>query len=123
MTITTVAEFAKELKKSPDTLLEQLKSAGVAKFPNVERDIAVIVKDRVTHAEVMAAVHAANTQGLLRQAVLFDVYRPANTAEKSFAVRLSLQSEDATLTDEQIDSVVQAVIKHLAERTGARLRA
>ena len=31
MTITTVAEFAKELKKSPDTLLEQLKSAGVAK--------------------------------------------------------------------------------------------
>ena len=31
MTITTVAEFAKELKKSPDTLLEQLKAAGVAK--------------------------------------------------------------------------------------------
>ena len=31
MTITTVAEFAKELKKSPDTLLEQLKSAGVSK--------------------------------------------------------------------------------------------
>jgi translation initiation factor IF-2 len=31
MTITTVAEFAKELKKSPATLLEQLKSAGVAK--------------------------------------------------------------------------------------------
>ena len=31
MTNTTVAEFAKELKKSPDTLLEQLKSAGVPK--------------------------------------------------------------------------------------------
>ena len=40
------------------------KSTGVAKFPNVERDIAVIVKDSVTHAQVMTAVHAAPTQGL-----------------------------------------------------------
>ena len=36
MTITTVAEFAKELKKSPDTLLEQLKSAGVAKSSSAD---------------------------------------------------------------------------------------
>jgi translation initiation factor IF-2 len=33
MSSTTVAEFANELKKSTDTLLEQLKSAGVAKSP------------------------------------------------------------------------------------------
>ncbi|WP_310628392.1 phenylalanine--tRNA ligase subunit beta [Limnohabitans sp.] len=105
------------------------KSAGVAKFPNVERDIAVIVKDSVTHAQLMAAVHAAKTQGLLRNAVLFDVYRPkAESAamamdEKSLAVRLTLNSDEATLNEAQIEGVVQAVLAELANQVSARLRA
>jgi phenylalanyl-tRNA synthetase beta chain len=67
---------------------------------------------------------------LLRSALLFDVYRPkAGTAsgglqsgEKSLAVRLTLNSDAATLTDEQIDACVQAVVDALAARCGARLR-
>ena len=104
-------------------------STGVAKFPNVERDIAVIVKDSVTHAQLMAAVHAAPTQGLLRQAVLFDVYRPkAESAamamnEKSLAVRLTLNSNEATLNEAQIEGVVQAVVAELTVQLAARLRA
>ncbi len=104
------------------------KSTGVAKFPNVDRDIAVIVKDSVTHAQLMAAVHAAKTQGLLRNAVLFDVYRPKaeNPAmamdEKSLAVRLTLNSDEATLNEAQIDGVVQAVLAELATQVAARLR-
>ncbi len=96
---------------------------SVSRLQPVSRDLALVVGEAVPYALVEAAILEAPHQGLLRDVTLFDVYRPANTAEKSFAVRLSLQSEDATLTDEQIDSVVQAVIKHLAERTGARLRA
>jgi phenylalanyl-tRNA synthetase beta chain len=105
------------------------KSTGVAKFPNVERDIAVIVKDNVTHAQLLAAVHAAKTQNLLRNAVLFDVYRPKveSTAmamdEKSLAVRLTLNSDDATLNETQIEGVVQAVLTELATQVSARLRA
>ena len=104
-------------------------STGVAKFPNVERDIAVIVKDSVTHRQLMAAVHAAPTQGLLRNAVLFDVYRPkAESAamaldEKSLAVRLTLNSHEATLNDVQIEAVVQAVVAELTLQVSARLRA
>jgi phenylalanyl-tRNA synthetase beta chain len=104
-------------------------SRGVAKFPNVERDIAVIVKDSVTHAQLMAAVHGAKTQGLLRHAVLFDVYRPKAESnamamnEKSLAVRLTLNSDDATLNDAQIETVVQAVIAELTTQLAARLRA
>jgi phenylalanyl-tRNA synthetase beta chain len=105
------------------------KSSGVAKFPNVERDIAVIVKDSVTHAQLMAAVHGAPTQGLLRHAVLFDVYRPKadNAAmaldEKSLAVRLTLNSDEATLNEAQIEGVVKAVLDELTAQVGARLRA
>ena len=96
---------------------------SVSRLQAVSRDLALVVAETVPYAQVEAAILSAPHQGLLRDVTLFDVYRPANTTDKSFAVRLSLQSEETTLTEEQIDSVVQAVIKHLAERTGARLRA
>jgi phenylalanyl-tRNA synthetase beta chain len=102
----------------------------VPKHQAVERDIAVIVAERVTHAALMAAIHAAPTGGLLRDAVLFDVYRPKvggagglNQGEKSLAVRLQLSDEQATLTDEQIDAAVSAILAQLVSDLGARLRA
>ncbi|MCJ0763723.1 phenylalanine--tRNA ligase subunit beta [Variovorax terrae] len=101
----------------------------VAKHQAVERDIAVLVTESVTHAALMAAVQAAPTNGLLRGAVLFDVYRPKQAGggmgegEKSLAVRLTLNSDEATLTDEQIEAAVQAVVGQLVDQLGARLRA
>jgi phenylalanyl-tRNA synthetase beta chain len=102
---------------------------AVAKHQSVERDIAVIVAEHVTHGQLMAAIHAAPTQGLLRDAVLFDIYRPKAestgglaASEKSLAVRLSLQSEESTLTDVQIETVMQAVMAQLASELSARLR-
>jgi phenylalanyl-tRNA synthetase beta chain len=97
---------------------------GVAKFQAVERDIAVVVAEKVTHAELMAAVHEAPTAGLLRSAVLFDVFRPQASlgVEKSLAVRLVLNSDEASLTDVQIESTVKSVLDHLALKLAARLR-
>jgi phenylalanyl-tRNA synthetase beta chain len=96
----------------------------------VERDIAVVVREAVTHQQLMAAVHAAPTGGLLRAATLFDIYRPKTGAEaagmaagdKSLAVRLVLGSEGETLTDERIDGAVTAVIERLQADLAARLR-
>jgi len=105
---------------------------AVAKHQGVERDIAVLVDEKVTHAALMGAVWAAPTAGLLRDATLFDVYRPkpakdpdgavVPSFEKSLAVRLTLNSEDATLTEEQIDTAVQAVVSSLVGTLGARQR-
>ncbi|MEO5670633.1 MAG: phenylalanine--tRNA ligase subunit beta, partial [Ramlibacter sp.] len=102
--------------------------APVPKFQPAQRDIAVIVGDAVTHDAVLEAVHSASTDGLLQGAMLFDVYKPKQAAaglgaqEKSLAVRLTLASGEATLTDEQIDSVVKAVVDRLAAVLGGRLR-
>ncbi len=104
---------------------------GVAKRQPVERDIAVIVAETVSHAQLMQAIEAAPTQGLLQDAVLFDIYRPKPDAtagalavgEKSLAVRLTLGSDEATLTDAQIDAAMNAVVGHLGQQLGARLRA
>jgi phenylalanyl-tRNA synthetase beta chain len=104
----------------------------VAKHQAVERDVALVVAESVAAGAVLDAARAAPTQGLLRDAVLFDIYRPqpgaASTGgladgEKSLAVRLSFQSDAGSLTDEQIDAAVQAVLAQAAAAAGARLRA
>jgi phenylalanyl-tRNA synthetase beta chain len=105
------------------------KAAVVPKLQAVERDIAVVVNEDVSHQLLMDCIWAAPTQGLLQDAVLFDVYRPSKEAgsvalgEKSLAVRLILQStDDATLTDAQIEQAVQAVVQQLTQQLNARLR-
>ena len=102
---------------------------GVAKHQPVERDIAVIVSEQVTHAQLMNAIHTAPTEGLLRDVVLFDIYRPKAEStgglavgEKSLAVRLSLHSDEATLTEAQIDTAMNAVLTQLTQHVAARLR-
>ena len=103
--------------------------SGVARHQAVERDLALWVDEQVTHAALMQAIWAAPTQGLLRDAVLFDVYRPSAKAgepaarEKSLAVRLTLNSDEATLTEPQIESAVAAVVQLLQQHLHARLRA
>ncbi len=112
--------------------------APVAKFQAVQRDIAVLVADHVTHAALMNSIWAAPTLGLLLDAKLFDVYRPktpisapassavsdmnADSVARSLAVRLTLNGTDATLTDAQIENAVQSVIAQLAQDLGARQR-
>ena len=77
---------------------------------------------------LMAAVRAAETGGLLQDTMLFDLYKPQQAqgglvaGEKSLAVRLTLADPVATLTDEQIDAAVKAVIDNIARHTGGRLR-
>jgi len=103
---------------------------SVPKFQVVERDIAVLVDERVTHDALMAAIWQAPVDGVLRDALLFDIYRPKSSAlaagqaaEKSMAVRLTLNArEDAALTEAQIEAAVAAVVATLAEQLGARQR-
>lgn len=105
----------------------------VPKHQLVERDIAVVVKESVTHAQVMDVLHTSVP--LLRAAVLFDVFRPKKLRpgeeaapgalgqdEKSLAVRLTLGSGAEALTDAQIDAAMQSAIAALGSALGARLR-
>jgi phenylalanyl-tRNA synthetase beta chain len=101
---------------------------GMPRQQAVLRDIAVIVSEQVTHDALMQAVAAADTGGLVRQARLFDVYKPkVPTAEigegqRSLAVRLELLDDEQTLTDERIEAAVHAVLGRLEREFGARVR-
>jgi phenylalanyl-tRNA synthetase beta chain len=104
---------------------------SVPRFQAVERDIAVLVSEQVTHAALMQAIWAAPCNGVLRDAVLFDIYRPKTGAqatkplsapEKSMAVRLTLNSDTATLSEQQIEAAVAAVVATLVDQVGAKQR-
>jgi len=103
--------------------------SNVSKHQPVERDLAIIVSESVTHSALMAAINSAGISQLLRSATLFDIYRPQQAGaslqlgEKSLAVRLVLSSDEATLTEEQIEAAVKAVVARLQIKLGARLRA
>jgi phenylalanyl-tRNA synthetase beta chain len=104
------------------------KSAGVPRLQAVQRDIAVIVNDQVTHDALIHTIQASG-EALVRSARLFDVFKPAQPSaelragERSLAVRLELLDEDNTLTDERIEQAVAKVLASLSEGLGARLRA
>lgn len=98
-----------------------------SKFQAVERDIAVWVNDAVTHGQLQACMATAPTSGRVQSATLFDIYRPAVSAsdaasEKSCAIRLIIQKADAGLAEAEIDATVQAVVAHLGQHLGARIR-
>ena len=100
---------------------------GVPRQQIVQRDIAVIVNEAITHDALMATIASAH-DGLIRSARLFDVFKPAaptpevREGERSLAVRLELLDDDATLTDERIEQAVAGVVKALGEKLSARLR-
>jgi len=106
---------------------------AVPKFQAVERDIAVLVDDAITHDELIQAVWTAPVKDVLRNAVLFDIYRPkaaealpelaVKQRSKSMAVRLTLQAEGATLSEQQIEATVATILTSLTEKIGARQRA
>jgi phenylalanyl-tRNA synthetase beta chain len=91
------------------------------------RDIAVVAGRDVHHDAIMSAIAAA-AESAVRDANLFDIFEPKDGAagiaagERSLTIRLELRDDGRTLTDEQIDRVVAAVVASLRQRLGVRLR-
>lgn len=103
-------------------------SQPVPRMQSVFRDLAVVVGDQVTHDALMAAVNETATDGLVRGARLFDIYKPKTPVagmeahERSLAIRVELRDDEQTLTDDRVDAAMAAVLARLAAQVGARVR-
>ncbi|MBE6936062.1 MAG: phenylalanine--tRNA ligase subunit beta [Ruminococcaceae bacterium] len=96
----------------------------LAKFPAITRDIAVVCNEDVTAAEIESCIREGAGK-LLESVRLFDVYRGAQLGEgrKSMAYSFSMRDRTRSLTDEDADGAMKRILKLLAQRTGAELRA
>lgn len=103
--------------------LKKINVKPISKFPIVERDIAVVVDETVNIGDLLEAIQSACGK-LYYEAKLFDIYRSESLGEnkKSVAFNVKLWSLDKTLTDEEVASVMNKVMKSLSFRFGAVLR-
>lgn len=95
----------------------------IPKYPEVRRDLALLVNENVTFAQIKEIAQKSERK-LIKHINLFDVYKGANLGEgkKSYAVSFTLQDESKTLTDKQIDKVMNNLIGAFDRDLGAQIR-
>lgn len=99
------------------------KYTPLPKFPPVERDIALIVRDSVSVKSIEDVIRV-KSGGILEDMDLFDIYKGKQIPDgyKSVAYSITFRAGDRTLTDEEVNSVMDGIIAALHNELGARLR-
>lgn len=101
----------------------KMKYKEISKFPNIKKDLAVVVDKKVTSQEI--GINIKKFAGsLLENYEVFDVYTGEGVAEnkKSVAFSLTFGKQDRTLTDEEINAVMDKIIEGLEKKLQAELR-
>lgn len=95
----------------------------VPKYPAVRRDLSMLVNKAVTFDELKTIAFKTEKK-LLKNVQVFDVYQGDKLPEgkKSYALNFTLQDEEQTLTDKQIDAIMQKIIANLAQTANAEIR-
>ncbi len=96
---------------------------SLPRFPGIKRDVALVLDETVTWAQVAAA--AAEVDCQLRQSVDFlNVYRgkQAGAGKKSVAFSVTYRAPDRTLTDAEVNDLHAGLVEHLTAKLGAALR-
>jgi phenylalanyl-tRNA synthetase beta chain len=111
-----------------DAILDVVKRSSISfkaipKYPSVRRDFALLIDDKVTFESIYKIAKQSEKQ-LLKSVNLFDVYQGKNlpVGKKSYAVSFTLQDENKTLTDKQIDKIMKTLQTQFESQLGAELR-
>ena len=99
-----------------------MKYKKFSRFPSIERDLALIVKSKVNVSDIINAV--INIDPVITGALVFDVFegRPINLGYKSIAVRINFSHMEKTLRDDDINPIIDIILKKLEKEFGAVLR-
>ncbi len=100
-----------------------IKFKAIPKYPEVRRDFALLLDHQVTYNDIYTIAKQTEKQ-LLKSVNLFDVYEGKNLpkGKKSYAVSFTLQDENKTLTDKQIDKIMNKLQANFEKQLGAELR-
>lgn len=111
-----------------DAILTELPTVNfevkpISKYPTVKRDFALLLDESVTFEGLQQAALQTEKK-LLKEVKLFDVYTGKNlpNGKKSYALSFTLQDENKTLTDKQIDKIMNKLQLRFEKDFGASLR-
>ena len=97
--------------------------SALSRYPEVRRDLAILVDEAIPVAEIMSVIEATSSD-LVKETQLFDIYQGKGVDEgiKSVAFGLILQEFSRTLTDLEVDSEIENIISTLNQQFAATLR-
>ena len=95
----------------------------ISKFPEVKRDLSVVVDRTLTFDKIENLVKSSNKQ-LIKSTSVFDVYvgDKIDQNKKAYALSIFLQDENQTLTDALIEKTMESIMKKLEAELGAVIR-
>lgn len=101
----------------------KIKFTAIQKYPEVRRDFALLLDDKITFENIHTIAKQTEKQ-LLKNVNLFDVYQGKNlpNGKKSYAVSFMFQDEHKTLTDKVIDKIMNKLQNNFESKLGAELR-
>lgn len=96
---------------------------SIPRYPYMERDLSIIVEDKVSGDDIKRLISHLG-HDIIHNVTIFDLYRGKSLPEgkQSFAFRIRYQSEERTLTDEEVQEVHSHVMEAMQEKLGATLR-
>jgi phenylalanyl-tRNA synthetase beta chain len=102
---------------------QKISLTEISKYPEVRRDLALLI-DNSVNFDQLKNLAIETEKKLIKQINLFDVYQGSKLGEnkKSYAISFVLQDENKTLTDKQIDKVMNNLIRVFGEKLGAQVR-
>ena len=101
----------------------RMKYKEISKFPEIKKDIAIVIDENITAKEVSENIKKAGG-GILDRSEVFDVYKGKGipNGKKSIAFSLTFLSSSKTLTDEEVNAAVDKIVERLNKELKAELR-
>lgn len=102
---------------------KRVQYSELPKFPEVKRDLALLIDEKVSFADLRATALATEKK-ILKNVILFDVYRGDKIPQgkKQYAISFTLQDLDKTLTDKYVEDVMNRLLTAYMNKFGASLR-
>ncbi|WP_425075714.1 phenylalanine--tRNA ligase subunit beta [Psychroserpens sp. S379A] len=102
---------------------QDIKFKDIPKYPEVRRDFALLLDENIKFEDI-DKIAMQTEKHLLKDVDLFDVYQGKNLpkGKKSYAVSFTIQDEKKTLTDKQIDKIMNKLQANFEKQLGAELR-
>jgi phenylalanyl-tRNA synthetase beta chain len=119
----TYAPVLFELDVEAALAIDRITYREISRFPQVRRDLAVVIDEAVTLSSLTERVTLAASR-LLRDLRVFDLYRGPGLepGRKSVALGLIFQDISRTLTDDDVERLMASVVADLRENLNARIR-
>ena len=113
-----------EMQVEKISLKRKVKFKNFSRFPLAQRDLSFILDQGIPSSEVKGII-SSKAGPNLKGINLFDVYEGKGipAGKKSLTFSLNWQTADRTLTDKEIDGIVEKIVKFLSKKFSAKLRA